>query len=106
MINLNDIIKPISKKSVVGVDPRCASPEIESIYRNIKDARNEARLNERMHFQGEGPDLSRRYWEKVCENSTNLLVTSCKDLQVAAWLIESLLRLKGFAGLSDAFLNS
>jgi type VI secretion system protein ImpA len=42
-------------------------------------------------------------WNKVYELATEAIATHSKDLWITAWLIESLARLHGFAGLRDGF---
>ena len=42
-------------------------------------------------------------WGKVVSMSTDLLASRTKDLLVAGWLTEALLRERGFAGLRDGF---
>src|SRR5262249_44064077 len=46
----------------------------------------------------EAPD-----WRQVLERSTTVLAEKSKDLEITAYLIESLVRLKGFPGLRDGF---
>ena len=40
-------------------------------------------------------------WDLVLSSSTTLLSTQAKDLEVASWLTEALVRLEGFPGLRD-----
>ncbi len=42
-------------------------------------------------------------WRLVEEIATSILATQSKDLQVAMWLTEANLKLRGFAGLADGF---
>ena len=42
-------------------------------------------------------------WWRVFQLTTEALATKTKDLQVAAWLAEAMVKLHGFAGLRDAF---
>ncbi|MDA1013767.1 MAG: type VI secretion system protein TssA [Planctomycetota bacterium] len=42
-------------------------------------------------------------WPKVRDLSTDTLETKAKDLQIAAWLLEALVELHGFAGMRDGF---
>ena len=42
-------------------------------------------------------------WEKVFELSEEAVAGQSKDLQVTAWMIESMVRLHGFSGLRDGF---
>ena len=40
-------------------------------------------------------------WVQVIELAEHALQTECKDLQLAAWLTEALVKVHGFAGLRD-----
>lgn len=74
----------------------------QSLYHKIKDARTAARALERQQIQG--ADISiRPNWSNVYEFSLQALNSQTKDLEITAWLIEALLREKGFAGLRDGF---
>lgn len=42
-------------------------------------------------------------WQKVYDLAVETLATKSKDLWIAAWLIDALTRLHGFAGLRDGF---
>ena len=42
-------------------------------------------------------------WQLVYDQATDALTNKSKDLWVAAWLIDALVRLHGFAGLRDGF---
>lgn len=75
-----------------------------SVYYTIKDARSAARAAERSivwdddESPGERPD-----WRPVLELGPKLLAEQSKDLEIAAWLVEALVRKHGYAGLRDGF---
>src|SRR5262249_22044787 len=76
-----------------------ASPE--SLYDAVKDARSAARAAERQRMAdaedaGDTPD-----WRPVLRLGLKALSEQSKDLEIAAYLIEALVRLHGFAGLRD-----
>jgi len=102
VIDITALTKPVSKKSPVGTDCRL-NEETLSLYRQVKDARTEARLAERKFLQGEDSDKSRAHWQTVLEQGQVILSTVGKDLEILAWMIEALLRLQGFAGLKAGF---
>ncbi|MFN7993064.1 MAG: type VI secretion system protein TssA [Bryobacteraceae bacterium] len=88
-----DILNPIPGDNPSGQDLRYAP-----IYDKVKEARRE------------DDDLNQGAWQydrKVADHATVIkltqeaIATQSKDLQLAAWLTESLLKTKGFAGLSD-----
>lgn len=102
-IDFDRLIAPISETDAAGVNLReDASPS--SPYYLLKDARKVARARERSGAieDGEVPD-ARAEWRPVLEQATSLLAERSKDLEVAAWLVEALVRLHGFAGLRDGF---
>jgi type VI secretion system protein ImpA len=102
-IDFDRLLAPVSETSPVGEDLRQdASPS--SPYYLLKDARKVARAKERNAGidDAEVPD-TRAEWRPVMEQAQTLLAERSKDLEVAAWLIEALVRLQGFAGLRDGF---
>ncbi len=76
-----------------------------SPYYAIKDARSAARAAERSMIWG-GDDASggdRADWRPVVELGIEILAERSKDLEVAAWVTEALVRRHGYAGLRDGF---
>lgn len=103
IIDLDRLLAPIADENPAGEDLRVDTSPV-SVYYQLKDARKAARAKER-HLgadEGELPD-TRSDWRPVYEQATALLSERSKDLELAAWLIESLVRLYGFAGLRDGF---
>ncbi len=96
------LLEPIPGDSPTGVDIRGdVSPT--SIYYAIKDARNAARGTERA-AQADGIEASGGMapeWKTVLDLGPGILREQSKDVEVAAWLVEALVRQKGFAGLRD-----
>ncbi len=90
-----DLLQPIPGPNPAGIELR-----YEAVYDQIKEARRE-----------DDPTLPQGDWERplktadfreVLELSQEALATQSKDLQLAAWLAEALLREKGFQGLLEA----
>ncbi len=81
------------------------------LYLRLKDARAAARLAEREASNAETDSDPLRagllFWSTLADGAVQLLSESTKDLEVAAWLTEALLRTGGIAGLGDglALLN-
>ena len=46
---------------------------------------------------------NRPYWHPVLERATRVLAEKTKDLEITAYLIESLARLRGFPGIRDGY---
>jgi type VI secretion system protein ImpA len=84
----------------VGEDLRAdASPT--SLYYAIKGARDTARDAERKLVGNPDDGTAPPDWKKVLQPSVQAIAEKSKDLQITAYLIESLVRLHGFAGLRD-----
>jgi type VI secretion system protein ImpA len=98
--DLEALLAPIPGDSPQGTDIRddftAASP-----YNRLRDARSEARDAERGQDAGDAdvrdPTPS---WRSVRELALTTLATTTKDLEVAAWLTEALVRSHGLAGLA------
>ena len=98
-INLETLLAPIGGDFPAGINIRDSND-----YYDLKDARREARDVERRFETGDaesGEVLAA--WRKIETLAPPLLAEKSKDLDVVAWLIEALLRLHGFSGLSDGF---
>jgi type VI secretion system protein ImpA len=101
VLALNGLLEPIAGDDPTGVDLRADSSP-SSLYYQIKDARSTARATERQAVS-EGDEASRPDWRPVMRHGQKALTERTKDLEVAAYLIEALVRLNGFAGLRDGF---
>jgi len=100
---LSSLLQPISEERPTGVDVRESSTD-NALYRQIKQARAKARTLERQALmEHEAGNEAYTHWQAIAELAPRLLTESSKDLEVTAWLIEAQLRLRGFAGLKDAF---
>jgi type VI secretion system protein ImpA len=89
----DDLLNPIE-----GPNPSGANLRYDPVYDKIKEARRE---------EDQPPPGMTERDRKVAENplviklATDSLTNKTKDLQLAAWLTEALLKQKGFAGLKD-----
>jgi type VI secretion system protein ImpA len=96
------LLAPISADAPAGVDLRQdASPQ--SPYFRLRDARSEARAAERAADAGGGETGIPSEWRTIRELALEALEKQSKDLEIAAWLCEALLRLDGFSGLAAGF---
>ncbi len=99
VIDIEALAAPISSNTPTGEDIReDRSPT--SDYYSIKDARNNARAAERSSMFDDDVDLITP-WRSVAELAPNILKNKSKDLEVAAWYTEALIRLHGIPGLRD-----
>lgn len=97
--DIEAILAPIPGDQATGVDLRQDySPT--SLYFRLRDARAEARDAER-RADGDGSvEGVATLWRPVATLAIEALKTSTKDLEVATWLTEALVRTAGLAGLA------
>lgn len=94
VIDLDALLAPISEEN-----PGGDSLRYSGIYDEIADARR-ADIDV---AQGEWQtELKTADYRKVVDVAVNALTTLSKDLQIAAWLSEALIKMHGFAGLRDS----
>ncbi|WP_226665401.1 type VI secretion system protein TssA [Microbulbifer aggregans] len=74
-----------------------------SDYYTIKDARNSARAAERSAMFDDNDSDLLAPWRNVAKSAEKILTEKSKDLEVASWYTEALIRLHGVAGLRDGF---
>jgi len=101
VLDFDKLLLPIPGENPGGTDLR-ADPSPISDYYAIRDARKAASDAERRIDQGdlEGapPD-----WRSVKDRGLRVLAEKSKDLEIVAYLVESLVRLNGFAGIRDGY---
>ena len=91
--DIDKIIAPIAGDSPSGEDLRYSG-----VYEEIKEAR---RADDTLN-QGEWQrDLKSSDWEKVIRTGIESLANKTKDIQIAVWLTEALIKKTGFPGLAD-----
>jgi type VI secretion system protein ImpA len=88
----DDLLNPIAGASPAGADLR-----YDPLYDKIKEARREEE-----NIPSGGYDRPRKVadWPLVIKLASEAIATKSKDLQLAAWLTEALLRKEGYAGLA------
>jgi type VI secretion system protein ImpA len=103
VVDVAALLAPIEGQDPAGTDPReDFSPN--SLYFRLRDARSEARAAERQADAAEAGDRpSPAQWAPVSRLAIPLLQTQAKDLEVASWLTEALLRTDGLEGLAAGF---
>ena len=98
--DLEALLAPIPGDAPQGTDIR-EDFSATSPYNRLRDARSEARDAERGQDKGEAeagdPDTA---WRTVRELALKTLTETTKDLEVAAWLTEAMVRSHGLAGLA------
>jgi len=101
VIQLEPLLAPIPGDKPTGADLR-ADANPASDYFKLKDSRFAARAKEREIDAGAEP-AELPEWRIILDLAPKVLTTQSKDLEVAAWLVEALLRKHNFAGLRDGF---
>ncbi|UPY37730.1 type VI secretion system protein TssA [Sediminicoccus sp. KRV36] len=99
-MDLETLLAPIGEEGGGGEDLRQDySPS--SIYQKLRDARSEARADERARdSEGEGESAVAEGWRQVRRLAAEALGGKSKDFEIAAWLTEALVRMEGLAGLA------
>ncbi len=103
-IGIEALLAPFAGDAVTGHDPReDFSPQAP--YRVLRNARGAARAAERAadaDADAEAGMVSE--WRTVRQSALKILSSSAKDLEVAAWLTEALVRSDGLRGLEAGAL--
>ena len=108
VFDFESLLAPISDESPTGAPLRRPDGSIDPDYDRIKSAAQAARSRERQlanwqptedASQGERPAAPD--WRVVEREALNVLSKKSKDLWVAAWLVEALVRNHGFPGVRD-----
>jgi type VI secretion system protein ImpA len=92
-IDIEALLQPIAGENPAGENLQ---------YSGLHDEIREARRAEDNLSQGDWQrDVKSADWDRVVAISSEALSKRTKDLQVAAWLTEALIQLRGFSGLRD-----
>jgi type VI secretion system protein ImpA len=91
-IDMDALLAPIPGENPAGEDLR-----YNSVYDALKEARRADDQLERGEWQRE---IKTSDWDKVLSLALEALSKKSKDLQIAAWLTEALIRKEGFGGLA------
>jgi len=90
-IDIDAILAPLPGDNPAGDDTRYLP-----LYDEIKEARRADDMLDRGDWNRE---LKTADWDKVIALSTEALTQSTKDLQIAAWLLEAMIKTDGFIGV-------
>lgn len=103
ILDIAALLQPVSAECPQGNDVREDSAA-NALYVRIKDARNKARAAERASlFDPDQAGNALDLWRPILASAQQLIQQHSKDLEVASWLIEALIRFHDFAGLRDGF---
>src|ERR1700712_3362358 len=93
------ILTPFQGAHAVGIDLRTDFTP-NSLYYRLRDARAEARAVERQSDAASSADATAALeWRTVRQLAIAALKDMTKDLEIAAWLTEALVREEGIGGL-------
>ena len=96
--DLAALLAPLPGEVPQGTDLR-EDFSAQSPYFRLRDARSEARDAEKAADRGEEARDAMPLWRTVRDLGMKCLAETSKDLEVAAWMTEALLRLSGLRGL-------
>ena len=102
IIDLARLLAPIEGESPAGNDIRQDSSPTSN-YHSIKTARAAARAAERNRVHDGDTSEADEHWRKIISLAPEILAKQSKDLEIASWFTEALIRRHGFQGLRDAF---
>lgn len=92
-VDMDAVLAPIAGDNPAGEDLRYTA-----VYEQIKEARKEEDQLAQGDWQRE---VKRADWNTVIAVASEALAGKTKDLQIAIWLTEALIKKQGFAGLAD-----
>jgi type VI secretion system protein ImpA len=94
VVDIEALLTPI-----LGENPAGSNLQYSGLHDEIREAR---RSEENVEKEGYQTGAKFADWDQVTNLATDALATQSKDLQVAAWLAEALVKVHGFAGLRDS----
>jgi type VI secretion system protein ImpA len=101
ILDLAELLQPISETQSTGIDLRFDASPLSS-YQTIKTARYAARDAEKNNIYSDSSSEADEHWRKILTLAPKILREESKDLEVAAWLTEAMIRRYGFQGLRDS----
>lgn len=93
VIDVEALLQPIAGDNPAGKDVRDGKD-----FEVLKEARRQEEVLSQGDWQREAKVAD---WPKAIQIATKILTEQSKDLQVAVWLVEALIKRHGFAGLRD-----
>jgi type VI secretion system protein ImpA len=102
IIDAQELLRPISEEHPAGADARADASPL-SKYQQLKSARAAARAAERQAVHDGDSTTADEHWRKIISLAPDIIANQSKDLEVACWLTEALIRRYGFQGLREGF---
>jgi type VI secretion system protein ImpA len=103
VLDFETLLRPIEGENSAGVNLRADGGR--DLYDRVRGARNQARVKERPQMMGDpnAPAGPPEEWGVVLDGSVEAIAGQSKDLELATYLIEAMVRLHGYAGLAEGF---
>jgi type VI secretion system protein ImpA len=103
VLDFETLLRPIEGENPAGVNLRVDAGR--DLYDQVRGARNQARVKERPQMMADpnAPAGPPEEWEMVLDAAVQAITSRSKDLELATYLIEALVRLHGYAGLAEGF---
>ena len=99
-LDLDTLLTPVADDAPSGPDPR-ADYSPQSLYFQLRDARSDARAAERAADTDPAAEADALgHWRRVADLAVKALAGT-RDLEIAAWLTEALVREEGLSGLAQ-----
>ncbi len=111
VVDFETLLNDVSEENPAGPSLR-DDVDLSAKFYQVRTARNEARTAERSHrdyqtMSDEEKELEGRPaapdWQAVSSSTMTIIAEDSKDLWLAAWAVEALVREHGFPGLRDGF---
>lgn len=99
IIDVAALLAPMAGDAPAGADLR-QDVAADALYTRLRDARGEARMAERAQENEEGNYAIPPEWRTIRDLAYDALTAHTKDLEIAAWLAEALLRSDGLRGFT------
>ncbi len=96
------LLSPISVDMPAGEDLR-EDVDFEAPYFQLKDLRNAARNQERKSIEAGSFEVDAQQWQGLLDQIPTLLCEKTKDIELAVWYVEALVRQQQFQGLVQGF---
>lgn len=101
-LDLDSLLEPLAEDNPTGRDVREDSSPTSN-YQKLRSARSAARSAERQSIHDGPSNEAEAHWREIEQIAPTLLREEAKDLEVACWLTEALIRRHGFSGLEEGF---
>ena len=106
ILSFETLLAPVSDDAPAGVNPRRSSA-LSAKFDKLKESFSAAIALEKQEAMGDSPSTPpAKSWGPLVGPASDLLARDGKDLEVANWLVQALVRVHGLIGLRDAARNS